>query len=103
MDDLIEQVKVWGRNKEINNADKQLLKCYEEINEITREFVRGRHNSSEVVDALGDTTVTLVILADILGYDLKDCLQEAYDVISKRTGITVDGGFIKEEDLKKQG
>ncbi|MFK8242836.1 MULTISPECIES: hypothetical protein [unclassified Facklamia] len=31
-----------------------------------------------------------------LDLNLKECLQSAYDVISKRTGKTVDGVFIKD-------
>lgn len=98
-DELIEKIKEWGRNKGIDNPDKQLMKCYEEINEITREFVRGRHRTLGVVDAIGDTAVTLIILADILGYDFTECLREAYDVIAIRTGVTIDGSFVKKEDI----
>lgn len=56
----------------------------------------------EVVDSLGDSVVTLIILADILGYDIRDCLLGAYEVISKRTGKNVDGNFVKNEDLDGQ-
>ena len=101
-DKLIDAVRDWGREKGINNADKQLMKVFEETNEITREFVRGRYDTPEVVDSLGDSIVTLIILADILGYDIRDCLIEAYGVISKRTGKNVDGSFVKSEDLDGQ-
>ena len=101
-DELIDAVRNWGREKGINNADKQLMKVFEETNEITREFVRGRYDTPEVVDSLGDSIVTLIILADILGYDIRDCLLEAYGVISKRTGKNVDGSFVKSEDLDGQ-
>ncbi|MEE0888018.1 MAG: MazG-like family protein [Candidatus Saccharimonadaceae bacterium] len=101
-DELIDAVRDWGREKGINNADKQLMKVFEETNEITREFVRGRYDTPEVVDSLGDSVVTLIILADILGYDIRDCLLEAYEVISKRTGKNVDGSFVKSEDLNGQ-
>ena len=98
-DELIDAVRQWGRDKGINNADKQLLKVFEETNEITREFVRGRYNTPEVIDSLGDSMVTLIILADIVGYDIRDCLAEAYGVISKRDGKNIDGSFVKSEDL----
>jgi NTP pyrophosphatase (non-canonical NTP hydrolase) len=35
-------------------------------------------------------------LATHLGHDLEECAQIAYDKISKRTGKTVDGQFIKD-------
>lgn len=98
-DKLIDAVREWGREKGIKNVDKQLMKVFEETNEITREFVRGRYNTPEVVDSLGDSVVTLIILADILGYDIRDCLLGAYEVISKRTGKTISGSFVKSEDL----
>lgn len=98
-DGLIDAVREWGKQKGIDNADKQLMKVFEETNEITREFVRGRYDTPEVVDSLGDSMVTLIILADILGYDIRDCLAEAYGVISKRTGETISGSFVKSEDL----
>ncbi len=98
-DELIIAVRNWGREKDINNADKQLMKVFEETNEITREFVRGRYDTPEVVDSLGDSVVTLIILADILGYDIRDCLLGAYEVINKRTGKNVSGNFVKSEDL----
>ena len=101
-DNLIDAVVSWRRDKNINNADKQLMKVFEETNEITREFVRGRYNTPEVIDSLGDSMVTLIILADILGYDIRDCLLGAYEVISKRIGKNVDGNFVKSEDLDGQ-
>lgn len=100
-DELIDAVREWGRSHKIDNADKQLMKVFEETNEITREFVRGRYNTPEVIDSLGDSLVTLIILADILGYDIRDCLAEAYGVISERTGKTISGSFVKSEDLNE--
>lgn len=99
-DELIDAVREWGKNKGINNADKQALKLGEEYGELLHELCRGRYQSPETKDALGDIGVVWIILADILGYDAMDCLDEAYDVVSKRTGKNVDGSFVKSEDLK---
>lgn len=97
MERLMEQVKQWGRDKNINNPTMQFAKFIEESGEIAHELTRGNFQCLEMEDALGDTLVTLIILADILGYDLKECLQEAYDVISKRKGKTINGSFVKEQ------
>jgi len=49
------------------------------------------------MDAIGDITVTLIIQAEMQGLDFQDCLQAAYDVISKRTGKMIDGQFVKDK------
>lgn len=98
MDDLISKVLEWKKDKNINNPDKQCLKIMEELGELASRIVRNDYNSPEVVDALGDIMVTLAIEADILGFDIKDCLQEAYGTIKGRTGKTVDGSFIKDNE-----
>lgn len=76
----------------------QYAKLNEEVGEIAHELTRSRFDSDEMQDALGDTAVTLIILADILGYNIIDCLAEAYSVISKRKGETKNGSFIKQTD-----
>ena len=97
MDDLVESVILWGRNKELNDPKAQLNKVIEELGEMAHEVCRNRYHSNEMMDAVGDTLVTIIILADICKLDVKDCLQEAYNVINKRTGRTIDGTFVKDE------
>ena len=48
----------------------------------------------------GDVLVTLVILAEQLGVKWDECLEKAYNKISKRKGKVINGIFVKEEDLK---
>ena len=97
-DELIDSVIHWGLKHDISNPIKQFAKVNEEIGEIAHELTRNRLYSVEVMDALGDTMVTLIILADILKFDIRDCLAEAYNVIKDRDGKTVDGCFLKEEE-----
>lgn len=96
MDDLVYKVIEWGREHKIDNPVMQALKVNEEVGEIATEITHDRLRGPDMVDAIGDSLVTIIILADILGYNPVDCLQEAYDVISKRKGKTVDGCFVKE-------
>ena len=51
------------------------------------------------MDGIGDTFVTLIILSQQLGLDPKECLEMAYNVIKGRSGKTVNGVFVKKEDL----
>lgn len=100
VDTLFDEVVEWGRDREINNPAMQFAKLNEEVGEIAHELTRKHLHTDEMADSLGDTLVVLIILADILGYDLRECLRGAYDVIKDRRGRTEDGNFIKEEDGK---
>ena len=100
MNELIENVLQWGIDKNIigtngkgtryGQADKML----EEANET--HMAVNTHDLREVKDGIGDTVVTLILLADMYGWTLEECLQVAYDVISKRTGKMVNGTFVKD-------
>ena len=95
-DELIGSIAVWGQEHGIDNPDKQTIKLMEEVGELANEISRSRYNTPEVKDAIGDIGVVLIILADIVGLDFGDCLEEAYSVIRKRTGKTINGSFIKD-------
>lgn len=94
-DELIGLIAVWGQKHGIDNPDKQTVKLMEEVGELAHEISRNRYDSLETKDAIGDIGVVLIILADILGLDFGDCLEEAYSVIKDRTGHTENGSFIK--------
>lgn len=94
-DELIGLIAVWGQSHGIDNPDKQTVKLMEEVGELAHEISRNRYDSLETKDAIGDIGVVLIILADILGLDFGDCLEEAYSVIKDRTGHTENGSFIK--------
>lgn len=97
IDELINRVVIWGQQHNIDNPDKQTVKLLEECGELAHEISRGRYNSEEVKDAIGDIGVVLIILADILDMDFGSCLNMAYEAIKDRHGKTVDGSFIKED------
>lgn len=99
IDKIIALIKDWGRQHKIDNPDKQLLHCYEEVAEIGRLVIRGDYDKEELTKELGDVFVTTIVLADIFGCDAFDCMEKAFLKIQKRTGKTVDGNFIKSEDL----
>ncbi|SDY29939.1 Lar family restriction alleviation protein [Eubacterium barkeri] len=99
MDGLICNVEKWARDKGLNKAQPrdQYLKVAEECGEIAAGLARG--NKDAVKDAIGDTMVTLIILAQQMGLTLEECLQVAWDEIKDRTGEMRDGVFVKSEDL----
>lgn len=50
---------------------------------------------------MGDIFVTLIVLCRQIGIEPTRCLDMAYEKIKGRTGKTVNGIFIKQEDLKE--
>ncbi len=97
--ELVNKVVKWGRDKGLNDPKAQLNKVIEEVGEIAHEISRNKIEfNSFLVDAIGDSMVTLIILADICGYDIFKCLEAAYEEIAGRKGKTENGTFIKEEE-----
>jgi len=87
----------WAREKGIlekSSPLKQHVKTQEEVNELLQALVD--NNKEELIDSLGDIVVTLIIQAELNGIDIEDCLESAYGVISKRTGVMKNGLFVKD-------
>mgnify|MGYP006292558087 CR=1 FL=1 len=99
---LLNNVVRWGHGKSIiffANAGKQLRKSKEELDELTEAARTGVREDIEL--ELGDVLVTLIIFAECLNIDLTTCLAKAYLKISARKGKTINGIFVKEEDLSE--
>lgn len=101
LDQLVEQVQQWSIDKDLQNgnSDRQALKFYEEAGEVASALSRGQMDALK--DGIGDTVVTLIILAQQHDMTLQECLQYAYDEIKGRKGKTINGTFVKESDLKE--
>lgn len=99
LDQLVEQVQQWSIDKNLHNgnSDRQALKFYEEAGEIAAALSRGQMDALK--DGIGDTVVTLIILAQQQDWTLEECLQYAYDEIKNRKGKTINGTFVKDSDL----
>ena len=88
----------WADQKGIfakGNPEAQCDKTLEEVYELNQAIKE--NNKEEIIDALGDILVTIIIQAEMQGLELEDCLQSAYNVISKRTGKMIDGQFVKDK------
>lgn len=116
-----ELVLEWADDKDLlheENADKQFMKFIEEIFEFKTEFdylCRIGQSPEEVYSdyeqvetqenmdlEMGDIFVTLIILCEQLEIDPVRCLDMAYEKISKRKGKTINGTFVKSEDLDER-
>lgn len=97
-EDLQEKIIDWADDKGIFEKATpltQLSKTMEEVQELHDAIVD--NNRDEIVDAIGDIIVTLIIQAEMNNLDPVECLESAYNVIAKRTGKMVDGVFVKDE------
>ena len=112
----------WAKDKEIfDKSDplKQLSKTQEELDETlealkllqqidvdresNQELIPSDHLQREIEalfeakDGIGDMLVTIIILAEMLGFSSVECLEAAYNVIKNRKGKMIDGLFVKEK------
>jgi NTP pyrophosphatase (non-canonical NTP hydrolase) len=90
-------VIAWATQKGILENGTPIAQCYkteEEVRELSMAIIG--NDKDEIVDALGDILVTIIIQAEMQGLSLTECLESAYNVISKRTGKMVDGQFVKD-------
>lgn len=100
MDIQIQNILNWAKEKGIDlpeNATRQFLKLVEEMGELASGLAK--NNQEAIKDALGDVFVVWTILVKQLGYSHEDVVNDVYNIISKRTGQTVNGVFIKQEDI----
>jgi len=91
-------VELWAEDKGIltkATPKAQAEKTLEEVNELIDAIESD--NRLEIIDALGDILVTIIIQAKLQGLILEKCLESAYDVISKRTGKMINGQFVKDK------
>ncbi len=90
-------VIAWADQKGIlerGTPEAQAWKTVEETHELLQAIEK--NDREEIIDALGDILVTIIIQAEMQNLDLIHCLGSAYNVISRRTGIMVDGQFQKD-------
>ena len=94
---LIENVEKWADDKGLlkkENSHQQMLKVVEEVGETAAALLKGKNE--ELKDGIGDSFVTLIILAAQCGYTSQECLEAAWNEIKDRKGKTTNGTFIKE-------
>ncbi len=90
-------VEEWAKDKGILSKAtpiKQAMKTQEELTELINAILDNDHE--EIKDAIGDIMVTLIIQAKMQKVSIEECLNGAYEIISKRKGKMVNGQFVKE-------
>jgi NTP pyrophosphatase (non-canonical NTP hydrolase) len=111
--ELNDLVIIWAEEKGIFEKAtplSQMKKTEEEVSELMEAILaqnvglkfyvnsKGKpvNTKAEVKDGIGDSLVTLVIQAKMQGLTIEECLESAYNIISKRTGKMIDGQFVKD-------
>jgi len=95
---LKKEILQWAKDKGILDKStpmSQFIKTLEETSELGTAI--NNNDKEEIIDAIGDIYVTICIQAELNGLDIDDCIQSAYNVISKRTGKMVNGSFVKDD------
>tara|TARA_B100001057_G_scaffold453951_1_gene499251 strand:+ start:1183 stop:2058 length:876 start_codon:yes stop_codon:yes gene_type:complete len=97
-DNRFQLIRDWAGERGLyTKGDKktQFCKLMEEAGELGRAVLKD--DQEEFVDAIGDMVVVLTNMAHLGGTTIEKCIDEAYKVISKRTGKMVNGTFVKDE------
>jgi phosphoribosyl-ATP pyrophosphohydrolase len=97
MKNIKEKVLEWANERNLLH-NENALKQYSKLQEESNELLIGMLNKDpyEIIDAIGDIQIVLIILANQLGFDIDECLESAYNEIKDRKGRTENGNFIKE-------
>ena len=95
---MFNEIRAWAQERGLyakGDAKTQYLKLIEEAGELGRAILK--NDLAEQEDAIGDMVVVLVNLSELIDIPIEQCIESAYDVISKRTGKMVNGTFVKDE------
>jgi NTP pyrophosphatase (non-canonical NTP hydrolase) len=96
-DQLFDCIRSWANERGLydkGDPKTQYIKLMEETGEIGRAILK--NDTEQIIDGIGDAVVVLTNLAELCGVPIEECIQEAYNVISKRTGKMVNGTFVKD-------
>jgi len=94
------KIREWARERGIfekGDVKTQYVKLMEEAGEVAKALLT--NDKAEIKDGIGDMVVVLTNLAYLSGLTIEECIDEAYNVISKRQGNMINGTFVKNETL----
>jgi len=96
------EVRNWGDIRGLSTApsDMQYQRFLQEAVEIHEALIND--DTYEFKDAIGDTIVTLIMLADTKNENAEDCLAQAFGEIKHRKGINKGGSFVRYAKLSDE-
>lgn len=101
---LFDCIRDWANERGLydkGDPKTQYIKLMEETGEIGRALLK--EDTEEIIDGIGDAVVVLTNLAELVGVPIEECIQQAYNVISKRKGKMINGTFVKDEPMTDWG
>jgi len=96
-DNIFNCIREWADERGLydkGDPKTQYIKLMEEAGEVGRAILK--EDTDEIIDGIGDMVVVLTNLAELHGITIEECIQEAYNVISRRTGKMINGTFVKD-------
>jgi len=103
-EEIFDCIRKWANERGLydkGDPKTQYIKLMEETGEIGRAILK--NDTEEIIDGIGDAVVVLTNLAELVGVPIEECIQQAYNVISKRTGKMVNGTFVKDQPMTSFG
>lgn len=94
-EEIEQKLNEWRKQRNLSDPKSQGLKVIEEL-----AAAINKEDPEKLAYSIGDTLVTVILLAQMKHLDAFRCLESAWNVIKDRKGKTVDGSFVKEADLK---
>ena len=101
---LFDCIREWANERGLydkGDPKTQYIKLMEETGEIGRALLK--EDTEEIIDGIGDAVVVLTNLAELVGVPIEECIQQAYNVISKRKGKMINGTFVKDAPITEFG
>ena len=98
----VDNIRKWHHDRNLieGSDDKsQFAKLIQEAGELSDNICKGK----DIKDDIGDMIVVLINIAERNDISITECLDQAYNDIKDRKGRMVDGIFVKEDDLIRQG
>lgn len=97
---LVSLVRQWGQDRHITGPSAKAT-VHTQFEKLREEFMEledaiAREDQHELIDAVGDMTVVLILLSELAGVKYETCLVAAYDEIKDRKGSMVSGAFVKQ-------
>ena len=91
-------IREWAKERGLydkGDPKTQYLKLMEEAGEVGRAILKDDH--PEIVDGIGDMVVVLTNLSELVDVSIEECIEQAYNEISKRKGKMINGTFVKND------